>query len=244
MQQGWLPDLVRSAELGVLNLFRMHSPNELTARNAAPRPSRVLELTYTAWDLEPFARDCLREGMSIHAKTRSREDREHGSVGDMSNPTEPDPRLGGITPKPSSPLRAFASSRESPNIEELSGTLADRDEGFAGYWKRYSPHSPFAIHHSPPPFVWDEARRFQLRCQLDAAFFHLYGLSRDDSAYILDTFPIVRRKDEAAHGTYRTKDTILAIYDELAEAERTGKHFLSPLDPPPGDERCCHPAKA
>ena len=25
-----------------------------------------------------------------------------------------------------------------------------------------------------PPFRWDEERRFQLRCELDASFFHLY----------------------------------------------------------------------
>lgn len=92
-----------------------------------------------------------------------------------------------------------------------------------------------------PPFVWDEARRFQLRCELDAAFLHLYGLSRADAAYILDTFPIVRRKDEAAHGIYRTKDTILAIYDQLAEAESTGVPFISPLIPPPATLAAAHP---
>ena len=94
-----------------------------------------------------------------------------------------------------------------------------------------------------PPFVWDEARRFQLRCELDAAFLHLYGLSRADAAYILDTFPIVRRKDEAAHGTYRTKDTILGFYDQLAEAKRSGVAFTSPLNPPPGELRACHPKR-
>src|SRR5690606_22469023 len=30
------------------------------------------------------------------------------------------------------------------------------------------------------PFVWDEERRFLLRCEIDAAFFHLYGIARDD----------------------------------------------------------------
>ena len=45
---------------------------------------------------------------------------------------------------------------------------------------------------------------------------------RDAAAYIMDTFPIVKRKDEAAHGAYRTRDTILAIYDEMAEAMKTG----------------------
>lgn len=50
----------------------------------------------------------------------------------------------------------------------------------------------------------------------------------------MDTFPIVKRKDEAAYGTYRTKDTILSIYEEMAEAMRTGKSYQTRLAPPPG----------
>lgn len=96
---------------------------------------------------------------------------------------------------------------------------------------------------SGPPFRWNEERRLQLRCELDAAFFHLYGLNRDDTAYILDTFPIVKRKDEEKFGTYRTKDRILELYDALAESQRTGKAFVSSLNPPPADARCCHPPK-
>jgi hypothetical protein len=146
---------------------------------------RVLELTYTAWDLEPFAQDC----------------------------------------------------------------------GWSG-----------------PPFCWDEERRFLLRCELDAAFFHLYlqadtngnwcpaaGETAEDLvrfkasfptpryavAYIMDTFPIVKRKDEAQWGTYRTKETILKIYDAMAQvimdnaaAEAAGQEptarYESSLSPPPG----------
>ena len=47
------------------------------------------------------------------------------------------------------------------------------------------------------PFRWDPQRRELLRAELDAAFFHLYGMSREDAEYILDTFPILRRKDGA-----------------------------------------------
>ena len=50
----------------------------------------------------------------------------------------------------------------------------------------------------------------------DAAFFHHYGISRDDTDYILDTCPIVRKNDEKAHGEYRTKRVILEVYDALA----------------------------
>ncbi len=67
-----------------------------------------------------------------------------------------------------------------------------------------------------PPFVWDEERRAQLRAQLDAIYFHLYGIERADVDYIMSTFPIVERKDRAAHGTYRTRNLILSYYDACA----------------------------
>lgn len=68
------------------------------------------------------------------------------------------------------------------------------------------------------------------RAELDAAFFHLYGIERDDVDYIMETFPIVRRKDVAAYGEYRTKRLILEIYDAMAEAEATGVPYGSPFD--------------
>jgi hypothetical protein len=108
---------------------------------------RVLELTYTAWDLEPFAQDC----------------------------------------------------------------------GWSG-----------------PPFQWNEERRFLLLCELNAAFFYLYGLSQEDIAYILDAFPILRRKDEERfNGDYRTKRVILEIYDEMVSAVTKGLSYYTRLNPPP-----------
>ena len=82
-----------------------------------------------------------------------------------------------------------------------------------------------------------------LRAELDAAFFHLYGISRDDADYILDTFPIVRKNDEKAHGEYRTKRVILDVYEALAEAMRTGKTYTTRLDPGPADPAVAHPAR-
>lgn len=96
---------------------------------------RVLELTYTAWDLEPFARDVGYEG---------------------------------------------------------------------------------------PPFRWDPARRFELRCELDAAFFHLYGIARADVDYILETFPIVKRHEEKQFGEYRTLRRVGEIYEELGRRMEGG----------------------
>ncbi|HEY0012329.1 MAG TPA: hypothetical protein VGB79_05695, partial [Allosphingosinicella sp.] len=58
---------------------------------------------------------------------------------------------------------------------------------------------------------WDEADRRQRQARLDALYFHLYGLTRDEAEYILSTFPIVRRQDETAFdGRFITRDLILA----------------------------------
>ncbi len=83
----------------------------------------------------------------------------------------------------------------------------------------YTAHdmAPFArdLGYDGPPFIWNEEERRHLRARLDALYFHLYGLSRADAAYILDAFPIVRRHDETAFGHYRAKDMVLAYYNAL-----------------------------
>jgi hypothetical protein len=134
--------------------FPILPPFHYTNSDLAFITPRALELTYTAWDLEPFAKDC----------------------------------------------------------------------GYNG-----------------APFRWDEERRFLLRCELDAAYFHLYGIERDDVDYIMETFPIVKRKDEQKYGEYRTKRVILEIYDAMTEAISTGNPYQTLLDPPPADPAVAHP---
>ncbi|WP_035736236.1 Eco57I restriction-modification methylase domain-containing protein [Glycomyces arizonensis] len=111
---------------------------------------------------------------------------------------------------------------------------------------------PFAVDmgdEGRAPFVWDEERRFFMRAELDALFFHLYGIERDDVDYIMETFPIVKRKDIAKFGSYRTKELILEIYDQMAAAGVSaenppvdGENFFSRLTPPPG-QGPRHPAR-
>jgi len=173
--------------------------------------------------------------------------------------------MSGQTPAPRYPVPytisepgSFRSMAERlyPLILELSYTAFDlglfaRDCGYHGL-----------------PFRWDEERRFLIRCELDALFFHLYlpagpdghwkparitdGAVRDETDhdvdalqthfptpreavdYIMETFPIVKRKDEKAHGKYRTTLQILQIYDEMADAIRTRSQYLTHLDPAPG----------
>src|SRR5205823_5231864 len=92
-------------------------------------------------------------------------------------------------------------------------------------------------------FRWDRDRRAVLRAELDAVFFHLYGLGREDVDYVLGTFSVVRDRDVRVHGEYRTKRLILERYDALAEAIATHKPYETVLDPPPADPRVAHPAR-
>ena len=87
----------------------------------------------------------------------------------------------------------------------------------------YTAHdmTPFArdLGYDGPPFTWDEKERRHLRARLDALYFHLYGLDHDDAEYVLSTFSIVRREDEAAFGSYRTRDLVLAYMNALAAGD-------------------------
>jgi methylase of polypeptide subunit release factors len=90
---------------------------------------------------------------------------------------------------------------------------------------RASPHSQYAIPNSP--FRWDETRRALLRAELDAWFARAYGLTRDELRYILDpadvygpdfpgeTFRVLKQKEQAKYGEYRTRRLVLEAWDKL-----------------------------
>ena len=69
---------------------------------------------------------------------------------------------------------------------------------------------------------------------------NLYAIHRDDADYILETFPIVKRKDIAQFGEYRTKNLILEIYDAMQQAKESGRPYQTILDPPPADPQVAH----
>lgn len=67
------------------------------------------------------------------------------------------------------------------------------------------------LEYEGEPFEWDEEERRHHMAQLDALMFRLYGITdQADVKYILSTFPIIRRQDEATFGSYRTQALILA----------------------------------
>lgn len=96
------------------------------------------------------------------------------------------------------------------------------------------------------PFRWDEDRRALMLAELDAYFFHLYGIDRDDTDYILESFQSdsgggLKNNEINKYGTYRTKELVLAEYDRMAAAGLSlavplvdGENYTSTLTPPPG----------
>ena len=124
-------------------------------------------------------------------------------------------------------------------VLELTYTANDMNPFAEDIWAELYP-DPITRPLLPEPFIWDEERRFKIRYELDALYFHLYGINRNDADYILETFPIVKRKDIAQHGEYRTKNLILEIYDAMQSAKDTGQPYQTVLDPPPADPRVAH----
>lgn len=70
-----------------------------------------------------------------------------------------------------------------------------------------------------PPFAWDAEDRRHRIARLDALYFRLYGLDRDEAGYVLDTFPIVREQDQRAFGRYRTRNLVLGYMNALAAGD-------------------------
>ena len=81
-------------------------------------------------------------------------------------------------------------------------------------------------------FLLDPERYFRLRCEIDTTFCHLYGLSREDAALILDTFPVLQRSEERGHGEYRTKRVVLETHDAPASAAAERAPYRSLPGPP------------
>lgn len=92
---------------------------------------------------------------------------------------------------------------------------------------------PFAddLGYNGEPFPFDPERRHQLRCELDAYYARLYGLTREELRYILDptdvmgenypseTFRVLKNKELNEFGEYRTQRVVLEAWDKLEQGE-------------------------
>jgi hypothetical protein len=85
-----------------------------------------------------------------------------------------------------------------------------------------------------PPFRWDNNRRALLRAELDAAFMHIYGLTREETEHVLDSFFVVRKHEERDFGEFRTRRLVLDAYDAMAAAACGGSAWKSLVQTPAG----------
>jgi hypothetical protein len=110
---------------------------------------------------------------------------------------------------------------DHPVIERL-GKLALRltctAPEMAGYWNamaRYGWAEPVPEGETPPGFL-DTELRAAARAEIDAVVGRrLFELSADELAGILDTFPVLRRREEKTFGEFRTKRLILEWFDKV-----------------------------
>ncbi len=59
----------------------------------------------------------------------------------------------------------------------------------------------------------------------------------------METFPIVKRKDERLYEEYRTKRVILEMYDEMRRMMEMGEVYRTRLEPEPADAAIEHAPK-
>ena len=74
-----------------------------------------------------------------------------------------------------------------------------------------------AVEFDPPVHKWNPAERARLMAELDAAFFLLYGIKRDDVEYILSTFSRARRDEDLAGELFPVETSIVGVYDQLMQ---------------------------
>ncbi len=189
-----------------LKQFPFIPPDRYTETDLAFIVPRVLELTYTAHDLQAWAEDLVSEWGAANGEWRM------AGVAGMANGEW---RIANGKKEDRSPLATYRSpSSHSPL------TI------------RHSPENPLAIRHSPlTPFPFDPERRAHLRAELDAYYARLYGLTRDELRYILhpadvmgedypsETFRVLKNNEVRAFGEYRTQRLVLAAWDRLEKGE-------------------------
>ena len=94
--------------------------------------------------------------------------------------------------------------------QELRQRVAESYAALDGNW------SPACAFHERRPDRRDDGDRAQTRAEIDALVAHLYGLTRDEFAYILNTFPGLRRKEFAAFGEFQSKRKALEEFERFA----------------------------
>ena len=103
-------------------------------------------------------------------------------------------------------------------LARLALRLTCISQEMTAYWNAMAAYGwceAIPEHGSPPGFV-DPEQRAAARAEIDAVVArHLFGLSADELAAILDTFPVLRRREEKTYGEFRTKRLVLEWYGKV-----------------------------
>ena len=182
---------------------------------------RVLELTYTAWDMQPFADDVWQEADdTLRAAIRTQWE---------ANRREANGEWRVASGREASSEQRVASSEQGASSEQR---VASSDQPLA---TRHSPLANSATRHSPlaseplAPFIWNAARRAQIRAELDAYYARLYGLTRKQLRYILDPADLTERELEDILDPWEER----GADSEVASSEQPLATRHSPLAPEP-----------
>jgi hypothetical protein len=161
---------------------------------------RVLELTYTAWDMQPFADDVWQEAddtlrAAIRTQWEANRREANGEWRVASGREASSEQRVASSEQGASSEQRVASCKEASGERRVASSnspLATRDSLLANSATRHSPlaSEPLA------PFIWDDTRRAQIRAELDAYYARLYGLTRKQLRYILDPADLTERELE------------------------------------------------
>jgi hypothetical protein len=114
------------------------------------------------------------------------------------------------------PIEHPTSSRLGPLALKLTCTAPE----MADYWNSMAAYDwcePIPAGTTPPGLT-DEDARASAKAEIDAIVARdIFGLSTDELDAILDTFPVLRRREERTLGEFRTKRRVLDHFERLAE---------------------------
>jgi hypothetical protein len=176
---------------------------------------RVLELTYTAWDIKPFADDLWNPTPTrSQSEVEGRKTETHSILTQASDKKQLKFALDiEITGKQQLELTTPPDPTHQTHLRQLildqwqsNRAAFDQDphppapSPKEGEGEQDSFRTPLPtwergrgegltdnLEGIPlPPFIWHETRRAQIRAELDAYYAKLYGLTRDELRYILD----------------------------------------------------------
>jgi hypothetical protein len=198
-------------------------PDAYTPRDVRFILPRALELTYTAWDIKPFADDVWREaasgegemangGEALRAAIRAQWEANRAATGGVS-PAPPDwLPLYGIDPAAPCPLPPFRwdEGRRAVLRAELDAYYA-RLYGLTRKQLRYilDPADLTARELDDLLDPWEEVAD-----PLDAAG---YAARADASDFPGETFRVLKTKELRQYGEYRTRRLVLEAWARLGQ---------------------------